>query len=80
MTHSSGKSLGVLKAANHELNLVKIIWRALKNEKKLILYCLENYYNKKKVKLEWIEDTVGISTFRAMIFHCNSQALHSVSF
>lgn len=51
MTHSSGKSLGVLKAANHKLNLVKIIWRALKNEKKLILYRLENYYNKKKVKL-----------------------------
>ena len=53
MTHSSGKSLGVLKAANHELNLIKIIWRVLKKEKKLkpILYCLENYHNTKKVKL-----------------------------
>ena len=75
MTYSCSESLDVLKAANHELNLVKIIWRTLKNEKELMLYCLEHYYNKKKVGLHLIEDTVGISTLRAMIFHFNLQAL-----
>lgn len=33
-----------------KLNLVRIIWRALKNEKELMLYCLENYNNNNNKK------------------------------
>jgi hypothetical protein len=55
LSHSSGKSLGALEAVNHELKFVKIIRTALKNERERILYSLENYYNKQKVKLYLIE-------------------------
>lgn len=41
LTDSSGKSLSVLKAANHELNSVRIIWRALENERERIVYCFK---------------------------------------
>lgn len=51
---SSEKSLCVLEAADHELNFVKSSVRLCRMEENGC--CFDNYYNKKKVKLQLIED------------------------
>ena len=57
-------------------SIEKRLWRMKRN---WCYIALNTTVTRKKVELLLIEDTVGISTLRAMVFHFNLQALHYFS-
>lgn len=81
LTSSSGQSLGVLKAANHETKLGQNYLESFEEWKgtDAIYIALKTTTTTKKVELHLIENTVGISTLGAVIFHFNLQALYYFS-